>query len=122
MRRSSVVAVDARRSAGLYRTCVELSRFSSRASFIGCLLVPSTAGDPLFGKLQKIHSLLYVLSAWLDVMVKWLLKMWELSVKRIRGENMRFEYYIAGAVALVVIAAGITMLPDFIRYMKIRSM
>jgi hypothetical protein len=59
---------------------------------------------------------------WLDVMVKWLLKMWELSVKRIRGENMRFEYYIAGAVALVVIAAGITMLPDFIRYMKIRSM
>jgi hypothetical protein len=55
-------------------------------------------------------------------MVKWLLKMWELSVKRIRGENMRFEYYIAGAVALVVIAAGITMLPDFIRYMKIRSM
>jgi hypothetical protein len=43
-------------------------------------------------------------------------------MKRIRGESMRFEYYVLGAVALIVVAAGVTMLPDFIRYMKIRSM
>jgi hypothetical protein len=35
---------------------------------------------------------------------------------------MRLEYYVIGAVALVVIAAGISILPDFVRYMKIRSM
>lgn len=35
---------------------------------------------------------------------------------------MRSEYYVIGAVALVVIVAGIAMLPDFIRYMKIRAM
>jgi hypothetical protein len=43
-------------------------------------------------------------------------------MKRVRGENMRFEYYVLGAVALIVVAAGVTMLPDFIRYVKIRSM
>jgi len=41
---------------------------------------------------------------------------------RIRGEKMRFEYYVIGAVALLVVAAGISILPDFVRYMKIRSM
>jgi bacteriorhodopsin len=35
---------------------------------------------------------------------------------------MRFEYYVIGAVALLVVAAGISILPDFVRYMKIRSM
>jgi hypothetical protein len=35
---------------------------------------------------------------------------------------MRLEYYVIGAVALVVIAAGISILPDFVRYMKIRAM
>jgi hypothetical protein len=45
-----------------------------------------------------------------------------IEMKRIRGENMRLEYYVLGAVALMVVAAGVTMLPDFIRYMKIRSM
>jgi len=45
-----------------------------------------------------------------------------IEMKRIRGENMRLEYYVLGAVALIVVAAGVTMLPDFIRYMKIRSM
>ncbi len=45
-----------------------------------------------------------------------------IEMKRIRGGNMRLEYYVLGAVALIVVAAGVTMLPDFIRYMKIRSM
>jgi hypothetical protein len=35
---------------------------------------------------------------------------------------MRFEYYVLGAVALIVVVAGISVLPDFVRYMKIRSM
>jgi hypothetical protein len=35
---------------------------------------------------------------------------------------MRLEYVVIGAVAIVVLAAGVAMLPDFIRYMKIRSM
>lgn len=35
---------------------------------------------------------------------------------------MRVEYVVIGAVALLVIAAGVSMLPDFVRYMKIRSM
>jgi hypothetical protein len=35
---------------------------------------------------------------------------------------MRLEYVVVGAVAIVVLAAGVAMLPDFIRYMKIRSM
>jgi hypothetical protein len=41
---------------------------------------------------------------------------------KIRGENMRFEYFVLGAVALIVVVAGISALPDFVRYMKIRSM
>ena len=43
-------------------------------------------------------------------------------MRKSRGGNMRLEYYVIGAVALVVIAAGISILPDFVRYMKIRSM
>jgi bacteriorhodopsin len=43
-------------------------------------------------------------------------------MKTIRGEKMRFEYYVIGAVALLVVVAGVAMLPDFVRYMKIRSM
>jgi hypothetical protein len=35
---------------------------------------------------------------------------------------MRFEYIVLGAVAVLVVAAGASMLPDFIRYKKIRSM
>ena len=35
---------------------------------------------------------------------------------------MRAEYVIVGAIAVFAIAAGISMLPDFVRYMKIRSM
>jgi hypothetical protein len=35
---------------------------------------------------------------------------------------MRLEYVVIGAVAILVLAAGAFMLPDFIRYMKIRSM
>jgi hypothetical protein len=35
---------------------------------------------------------------------------------------MRFEYVIVGAVAVLAVVAGIAMIPDFIRYMKIRSM
>ena len=35
---------------------------------------------------------------------------------------MRAEYLLVGAIAVFAIAAGISLLPDFIRYMKIRSM
>ena len=35
---------------------------------------------------------------------------------------MRMEYVVIGAIAVLVVAAGVAMLPDFIRYMKIRSM
>jgi len=35
---------------------------------------------------------------------------------------MRPEYVVVGLVAIAAIAAGISLLPDFIRYMKIRSM
>jgi hypothetical protein len=44
------------------------------------------------------------------------------AAKSRRGEIMRVEYVVIGAVALLVIAAGVSMLPDFVRYMKIRSM
>jgi hypothetical protein len=35
---------------------------------------------------------------------------------------MRAEYVILGAIAVFAIAAGVSLFPDFIRYMKIRSM
>jgi hypothetical protein len=35
---------------------------------------------------------------------------------------MRLGFWVIGAVTVLVVAAGVTMLPDFIRYMKIRSM
>jgi hypothetical protein len=35
---------------------------------------------------------------------------------------MPVEYYVLGAIALVVIVVALSMLPDFVRYMKIRSM
>ncbi|MGH9744667.1 MAG: DUF6893 family small protein [Candidatus Acidiferrales bacterium] len=35
---------------------------------------------------------------------------------------MRLEYLVLGALAVLVVAAGVSMFPDFIRYMKIRSM
>jgi hypothetical protein len=35
---------------------------------------------------------------------------------------MRVEYLVIGAVAVLAIAAGISIFPDFVRYMKIRSM
>jgi len=35
---------------------------------------------------------------------------------------MRLEYYVIGAIALIVVVAGVAMLPDVVRYMKIRSM
>ncbi len=35
---------------------------------------------------------------------------------------MRVGYIVIGAIAVLVVAAGVSMLPDFIRYMKIRSM
>ena len=34
---------------------------------------------------------------------------------------MRMDYVVIGAIAVLVVAAGVAMLPDFIRYMKIRS-
>jgi hypothetical protein len=35
---------------------------------------------------------------------------------------MRVEYVVVGAVVVLAIVAGIGIIPDFIRYMKIRSM
>lgn len=35
---------------------------------------------------------------------------------------MRVGYIVIGAIAVLVVAAGVSMLPDFIRYMKIRLM
>jgi hypothetical protein len=35
---------------------------------------------------------------------------------------MPVGYYVLGAVALVVIIVALSMLPDFVRYMRIRSM
>ena len=44
------------------------------------------------------------------------------EMAKTRGKNMSFEYYVIGAIALIVVVAGAVMLPDFVRYMKIRSM
>ena len=44
------------------------------------------------------------------------------SMRKMRGGSMRIEYLVIGAVAALVVVAGVSMLPDFIRYMKIRSM
>jgi len=44
------------------------------------------------------------------------------EMAKTRGKNMSFEYYVIGAIALIVVVAGAAMLPDFVRYMKIRSM
>jgi hypothetical protein len=35
---------------------------------------------------------------------------------------MRAEYVVLGVIAVFAIAAGVSMFPDFVRYMKIRSM
>ncbi len=35
---------------------------------------------------------------------------------------MRIGYLVVGAIAVLVIAAGVSVFPDVVRYMKIRSM
>ena len=35
---------------------------------------------------------------------------------------MPVGYYVLGAIALVVLIVALSMLPDFVRYMKMRSM
>lgn len=35
---------------------------------------------------------------------------------------MRGEYVVLGAIAAFAIVVGVSLLPDFVRYMKIRSM
>ncbi len=35
---------------------------------------------------------------------------------------MRAEYFVLGAIAALAIAAGVSLFPDSVRYMKIRSM
>jgi len=42
--------------------------------------------------------------------------------KKIQGGDMRIEYVVLGVVAVLVVAGGIALFPDFVRYMKIRSM
>jgi hypothetical protein len=44
------------------------------------------------------------------------------DMAKTRGKNMGFEFYVIGAIALIVVVAGAVMLPDFVRYMRIRSM
>jgi hypothetical protein len=39
-----------------------------------------------------------------------------------QGGPMRAEYLVLGAIAVFAIAVGVSLLPDFVRYMKIRSM
>jgi hypothetical protein len=39
-----------------------------------------------------------------------------------RGASMRAEYLVLGAIAVFAIAVGVSIFPDFVRYMKIRSM
>jgi hypothetical protein len=39
-----------------------------------------------------------------------------------KGEPMHTEYYVIGAIALIAIYFGARLLPDFVRYMKMRSM
>ena len=35
---------------------------------------------------------------------------------------MHITYYVLGAIAVLIVVGGISMLPDFLRYIKIRSM
>ena len=44
------------------------------------------------------------------------------NMKRMQGGSMRGEYIVLGAIAVFAIAVGVSLLPDFVRYMKIRSM
>jgi len=39
-----------------------------------------------------------------------------------QGGSMRGEYIVLGAIAVFAIAVGVSLLPDLVRYMKIRSM
>jgi hypothetical protein len=40
----------------------------------------------------------------------------------IEGGFMRAEYYVVGGVVLLAVYFGARLLPDLVRYMKIRSM
>lgn len=44
------------------------------------------------------------------------------DMKRMQGGSMRGEYVVLGAIAAFAIAVGVSLLPDLVRYMKIRSM
>ncbi len=35
---------------------------------------------------------------------------------------MRFGHFVLGTLAVLVVAAGVSMLPDLVRYIKISSM
>ena len=71
---------------------------------------------------RKIHTFLYIFPFSPVLWFNWPGVEQVLNMTKIRGENMRFEYFVLGAVALIVVVAGISALPDFVRYMKIRSM
>src|ERR1700745_2007872 len=43
-------------------------------------------------------------------------------VRKIRGGPMRAEYIIFGAITAFVSAECVSLFPDFVRYIKIRSM
>jgi len=63
------------------------------------------------GSLEKIQALLYVLPG-----------RGKNRIGSVPGGVMPIGYYVLGAIALVVIIVALSMLPDFVRYMKIRSM
>jgi hypothetical protein len=71
-------------------------------------------------KSRKIHVLPYILypTFWY----------YGRDVLALRGNNMRrncggpMRYFVIGAIALVVVVAGASILPDLARYIKISSM
>jgi hypothetical protein len=39
-----------------------------------------------------------------------------------KGDDMTIEYYVIGAIALLILVGLVTLLPDLIRYVRISTM
>jgi hypothetical protein len=67
---------------------------------------------------EKIHIFLYVTSLvfWYDPSSAML----ENSHRAMPGAHMR--YFVIGAIAVIVVVAGVSLVPDLVRYIKISSM
>jgi hypothetical protein len=73
---------------------------------------PSAAGKQKNTHLPVYsHSKILVLSACSRL---------KIAIEGMSGAHMR--YFVIGAVALVVVVAGVAVLPDLVRYIKISSM